>query len=109
MLLDINNSYTVAHSPMGTNGNDARRSGTAKYLQKAKQVLGSQMSGRNKISSFNTNIIPVTGYLAGIISCLLEEIDVTEVKMQKFNTMHVEASTWKSTTAFRTQVVNLCP
>lgn len=60
---------------------DAQRLATAKYLQKVRRVLRSQLNGRNKIHK-------VIRYPPEIIKRPQEEIDATDVKTQKLLTMH---------------------
>ncbi|TWW73339.1 hypothetical protein D4764_15G0007330 [Takifugu flavidus] len=73
------------------NGNHeeaARRSATAKYLQRLRQVLKSQLNGKHKIQTINTYTLPVIRYPAGIIPWPLEEIQATDIKTRKLLTMH---------------------
>ncbi|TWW76590.1 hypothetical protein D4764_13G0012520 [Takifugu flavidus] len=72
------------------NGNHeeaARRSATAKYLQRLRQVLKSQLNGKDKIQAINTYALPVIRYPAGIIPWPLEEIQATDIKTRNLLTM----------------------
>ena len=44
------------------------KSATAKYLQRGRKVLKSQMNRKNNIHPINTDALPVIKYLTGIIS-----------------------------------------
>ncbi|KAF7644151.1 hypothetical protein LDENG_00226810 [Lucifuga dentata] len=88
-IADIQDSYKYLGIPQanGSHDEEARRSGTAKYLQRVRQVL-SQLDGRNKIQVINMYALPVIRYPAGIISWAQEEMDATDVKTRKLLTMH---------------------
>ncbi|KAF7665887.1 hypothetical protein LDENG_00129970, partial [Lucifuga dentata] len=58
----------------GSHDEEARRSATAKCLQRVRQVLRSQLNGRNKIQAINMHALPVIRYPAGIISWPQEEM-----------------------------------
>ncbi|KAF7656211.1 hypothetical protein LDENG_00045200 [Lucifuga dentata] len=60
-ITDIQDSYKYLGIPQanGSHDEDARRSATAKYLQRVRQVLRSQLSGRNKIQVINMYALPV--------------------------------------------------
>ncbi|KAF7650746.1 hypothetical protein LDENG_00121320 [Lucifuga dentata] len=81
-IADIQDSYKYLGIPQdnGSHDEDARRSATAKYLQRVRQVLRSQLNGRNKIQAINMYALPVIRYPAGIISWPQEEMDDTDVK-----------------------------
>ena len=64
------------------------RSATARYLQRMRQVLKSQLNGKNNIQAINTYSLPVIRYPAGIISWPLEEMQAANVKTRKLLTMH---------------------
>ena len=87
---DVQDSYKYLGIPQA-NGNHkkaAQRSTTAKYLQRVRQVLKSQLNGKNKIQAINTYALPVIRYPAGIISWSLKEMQDTDVKTRKLLTMH---------------------
>ena len=63
-------------------------SATAKFLQRVRQVLKSQLNGKNKIPGINTYALPVIIYPAGIISWPLREMQATDFKTRKLLTMH---------------------
>ena len=74
-IVDVQDSYKYLGNPQA-NGNHeetARKSARAKYLQRVRQVLMSQLSGKNKIQALNTYAIPVIRYLTGIISWPLRD------------------------------------
>ena len=66
----------------------ARKTATAKYLQRVRQVLKRQLNGKNKIQAINTYALPVIRYPAGIINWPKEEIEATDIKTRKLLTMH---------------------
>lgn len=81
---DIQDSYKYLVIPQA-NGNpheDAMRPATAKFLQRVRQTLRSQLN-RNKSQAINMYALPVNRYLAGIVSWPHEEIDVTDVNTRK--------------------------
>ncbi|TWW67382.1 hypothetical protein D4764_02G0004230 [Takifugu flavidus] len=89
-ITDVQDSYKYLGIPQA-NGNHeeaARRSATAKYLQRLRQVLKSQLNGKHKIQAINTYALPVIRYPAGIIPWPLEEIQATDIKTRKLLTMH---------------------
>lgn len=73
-----------------------RNTATAKYLQRVRQVLRSQLNGRNRVLAINSYTQPVIRYPAGIIiswkiiSWPKEEILTTDVTTRKLLTMHGE-------------------
>ncbi|KAF7644738.1 hypothetical protein LDENG_00216610, partial [Lucifuga dentata] len=89
-IADIQDSYKYLGIPQanGSHDEEARRSTTAKYLQRVRQVLRSLLNGRNKINAINMYALPVIRYPAGIISWLQQEMDATDVKTGKLLTMH---------------------
>ncbi|KAF7656846.1 hypothetical protein LDENG_00035490, partial [Lucifuga dentata] len=90
-IADIKDSYKYLGIPQANRSHDeeARGSTTAKYLQRrVRQVLRSQLNGRNKIQAINMYALPVIRYPAGIISWPQEEMDTTDVKTRKLLTMH---------------------
>ncbi|TWW74442.1 Rho GTPase-activating protein 26 GTPase regulator associated with focal adhesion kinase [Takifugu flavidus] len=89
-ITDVQDSYKYLGIPQA-NGNQeeaARRSATAKYLQRLRQVLKSQLNGKHKIQAINTYALPIIRYPAGIIPWPLEEIQATDIKTRKLLTMH---------------------
>ncbi|MHC5954160.1 hypothetical protein ACYTX9_09610, partial [Streptococcus pyogenes] len=73
------------------NGNHeevARKAATTKYLQRVRQVLRSQLNGKNKIRAINTYALPVIRYPAGVIGWPEEEIEANDIKTRKLLTMH---------------------
>ncbi|TWW57466.1 Transforming growth factor beta receptor type 3 [Takifugu flavidus] len=89
-ITDVQDSYKYLGIPQA-NGNHeeaARRSATAKYLQRLRQVLKSQLNGKHKIQAINTYALPVIRYPAGIIPWPQEEIQATDIKTRKLLTMH---------------------
>ena len=66
----------------------AKRSATAKYLQRVRQVLKSQLNGKNNIQAINTYALPVIRYPTGVISWPLEEMQAAGVNSRKLLTMH---------------------
>ncbi|TWW77705.1 hypothetical protein D4764_12G0010950 [Takifugu flavidus] len=89
-ITGVQDSYKYLGIPQA-NGNHeeaARRSATAKYLQRLRQVLKSQLNGKHKIQAINTYALPVIRYPAGIIPWPLEEIQATDIKTRKLLTMH---------------------
>ncbi|WP_175564860.1 hypothetical protein, partial [Escherichia coli] len=89
-IADVEGSYKYLGIPQA-NGNQeeaARKAATAKYLQRVRQVLRSQLNGKNKVQAINTYALPVIRYPAGIISWPKEDIEATDVKTRKLFTMH---------------------
>ncbi len=89
-IADVQDSYKYLGVPQA-NGNHeeaARKTATAKYLQRVRQVLKSQLNGKNKIRAINTYALPVIRYPAGIINWPKEEIEATDIKTRKLLTMH---------------------
>ncbi|KAI3356768.1 hypothetical protein L3Q82_003449 [Scortum barcoo] len=89
-IADIEDSYKYLGIPQA-NGNleeVARKSATAKYLQRVRQVLRSKLNGNNKVHAINTYALPVIRYPAGIISWSKEEIEATNIQTRKLLTMH---------------------
>uniref|UniRef100_A0A669EZW7 Reverse transcriptase domain-containing protein n=1 Tax=Oreochromis niloticus TaxID=8128 RepID=A0A669EZW7_ORENI len=89
-IADIEDSYKYLGIPQA-NGNHeeaARKAATTKYLQRVRQVLRSQLNGKNKIRAINTYALPVIRYPAGVIGWPKEEIEATDIKTRKLLTMH---------------------
>lgn len=64
----------LSHRQMG---NAAMKATTIKCLQKVRQILRSQLNGKNgknKIQAIDTHALPVIRYPADIISCPKDEI-----------------------------------
>ncbi len=88
-IADVHDSYKYLGITQA-NGNHeeaARKSATAKYLHRVRQILKSQLNGRNKVQGINTYALPVIRCPAGIISCPKEEEEVTDIKTRKLLTM----------------------
>ncbi len=86
-IADVQDSYKYLGIPQA-NGNHeeaARKSATAKYLHRVRQVLKSCLNGRDKI---NNHALPVIRYPTGSISWPKEEIEATEVKTRKLLTRY---------------------
>ena len=86
----IQDSYKYLGIPQ-TNGNHekaARKSATAKYLQRVRQVLRSHLNVKNKVQAINTYALLVTRYPAGIINWSKEETEATDVKTRTLLTMN---------------------
>lgn len=89
-VTDIPDSFKYLGIPQA-NGNHkeaARRSATAKYLQRVRQVLRSQLNGKNKIQAVNTYALPVVRYPAGIIRWSRKDIKATGIRTRKHLTMY---------------------
>ncbi|KAL4008504.1 hypothetical protein ACER0C_002356 [Sarotherodon galilaeus] len=89
-IADIEDSYKYLGIPQ-VNGNHeeaARKAATTKYLQRVRQVLRSQLNGKNKIRVINTYALTVIRYPAGVIGWPKEEIEATDIKTRKLLTMH---------------------
>lgn len=89
-IADVEDSYKYLGIPQA-NGNleeATRKAATAKYLQRVRQVLRSQLNGKNKVQAINSYALPVIRYPAGIVSWPKEEIQTTDVKTRKLLTMH---------------------
>ncbi|KAI3374267.1 hypothetical protein L3Q82_006114 [Scortum barcoo] len=89
-IADIEDSYRYFEIPQA-NGNleeVGRKSGLAKYLKRVRQVLRSQLNGKNKVCATNTYALPVIRYPTGIISWPKEEIEATDIKTRKLLPMH---------------------
>uniref|UniRef100_A0A3B5PPD0 Reverse transcriptase domain-containing protein n=1 Tax=Xiphophorus maculatus TaxID=8083 RepID=A0A3B5PPD0_XIPMA len=89
-IADIEDSYKYLGIPQANGNLDevTRKGATAKYLQRIRQVLRSQLNGKNKIRAINSYALPVIRYPAGIISWPKEEIKATDIKTRKLLTMH---------------------
>uniref|UniRef100_A0A087X323 Uncharacterized protein n=1 Tax=Poecilia formosa TaxID=48698 RepID=A0A087X323_POEFO len=88
-IADIEDSYKYLGIPQ-VNGNlneVTRKVAIAKYLQRIRQVLRSQLNGKNKIRAINSYTLPEIRDSAGITSWPMEEINTTDVK-RKLLTMH---------------------
>ncbi|TDH12783.1 hypothetical protein EPR50_G00051580 [Perca flavescens] len=89
-IADVQDSYKYLGIPQA-NGNHeeaASQSATDKYLPRVRQVLKSQLNGKNKVRAINKFALPVIRYPAGIITWPKEEIEATDIKTRKFFTMH---------------------
>ena len=64
-----------------------RKIATSKYHQRLRQILKSQLNGKNKIQAINTYALPVIRYPAGIMSWAKEEMEAADVKTRKLLTM----------------------
>ncbi|XP_055359272.1 5,10-methenyltetrahydrofolate synthetase (5-formyltetrahydrofolate cyclo-ligase) isoform X2 [Betta splendens] len=83
-IADIEDSYKYLGIPQ-VNGNleqATKKAATAKYLQRVRQVLRSQLNAKNKSRVINSYVLPVIRYPAGIIRWPKEEIQTTNVKTQ---------------------------
>jgi len=58
----------------------ARKSATIKYQQRVREVLKSQLNGRDKVRAINTYALPVIRYPAGIIIWPKDEIEAADIK-----------------------------
>jgi hypothetical protein len=58
------------------------------YVKRIKNILSSELSGRNKIISINTLAVPVVRYSAGIIKWTRHEIQELDRKTRKLLTIH---------------------
>uniref|UniRef100_A0A096LTJ7 Reverse transcriptase domain-containing protein n=1 Tax=Poecilia formosa TaxID=48698 RepID=A0A096LTJ7_POEFO len=85
-IADIEDSYKYLGIPQANGNLDEviRKGATAKYLQRMRQVLRSQLNGKNKIHAINCYSLPP----AGIIRWSKEEIKTTNVKTSKLLTIH---------------------
>ena len=57
------------------------------YLQRVRQVLKSQLNGKNKVRVINAYALPVIRYPTGIINWPKKEIEATDIKTRKFLTI----------------------
>ena len=89
-IADIQTSYKYLGIPQshGNHDEEARRTATSKYHQRVRQVLKSQLNGKNKIQAINTYALPVIRYPAGIVSWTKEEMEAADVKTRKLFTIH---------------------
>ena len=67
-IVDVQHSRFLEFLQANGNEKAAWRSITDKYLQRVRQVLESQLNGKNKIQAINTYELPVIRYPAGIVS-----------------------------------------
>ena len=88
-IADIHTSYKYLDIPQSHRNHDeeARKTATSKYHQRARQILRSQLNGKNKIQAINTYALPVITYPAGTVSWTKEELDAADVT-RKLLTMH---------------------
>ncbi len=89
-MADVQHSYKYLGIPQA-NGNHmeaARKSATAKYLHRARQVLKGQLNGINKVRAINTCALPVIRYPLVITGWPKEGIITTDIKTRKLPTMH---------------------
>ncbi|KAJ0055988.1 hypothetical protein NL108_017219 [Boleophthalmus pectinirostris] len=79
---DVEDSYKYLGIPQANGSLEevTRKAAMAKYLQRVRQVLRSQLNGKNKAQAINSYALPVIRYPAGIISWPKEEIQTTDVK-----------------------------
>ena len=87
---DVQDSYKylgIAQS-YGTHDEEARKAATSKYLKRVRQVLKSQLNGRNKIRAINSYAIPVIRYPAAVVTWPSGEMDAADIKTRKLLTMH---------------------
>ncbi|TWW59399.1 hypothetical protein D4764_06G0009290 [Takifugu flavidus] len=112
-ITDVQDSYKYLGIPQA-NGNHeeaARRSATAIYLQRLRQVLKSQLNGKHKIQAINTYALPEIRYPSGIIPWPLEEIQATDIKTRKLLTMHggFHPKSSEETTSLREYIKKMAP
>ena len=89
-ITHVQDNYKYLGIPQA-NGNHeeaARKSATAKYLRRVRQVLRSQLNNPNTIRAINTYALPDIRYPAGIITWPKEKIEATNNKTRKLLTMH---------------------
>ena len=53
-----------------------------------RQVLKSQLNGKNKIRAINSYTVPVIRYPAAVVTWPTEEMDAADIKTRKLFTMH---------------------
>uniref|UniRef100_A0A8C4WGB1 Reverse transcriptase domain-containing protein n=1 Tax=Gopherus evgoodei TaxID=1825980 RepID=A0A8C4WGB1_9SAUR len=89
-IADIQTNYKYLGVPQshGNHDEEARKSATSKYHQRIRQVLKSQLSGKNKIHAINRYALLVIRYPAGIVSWPKEDMEAADVKTRKLLTMH---------------------
>uniref|UniRef100_A0A096ME63 Uncharacterized protein n=1 Tax=Poecilia formosa TaxID=48698 RepID=A0A096ME63_POEFO len=89
-IADVEHSYKYLGIPQANGKLDevTRKGATAKYLQQIRQILRSQLNGKNKIRAINSYGLPVIRYPAGITTWPMEEIKTTDGKTRKLLTMH---------------------
>lgn len=71
----------------GNHEGAARKTATTIYMQMVRQVLRSQLDGKNKIWAINTYALLIISYSAGIISWPEEEIEASDIKARNVLTM----------------------
>lgn len=86
----IADSYNYLGIPQADKNKDTitRSLATAKYIQRVRWLLKSQLNGRNKIQAINICTLPTIRYPAGVMSWPQEETDVTDVKTWKLLAVH---------------------
>lgn len=80
---DVEDSYKY-HRQMEI----TKESLSAKYLQRARQVLRSLLNGKNMVWAINTFAMLIIRYPAGIICWPKEEIKARDMKKRKLLPMH---------------------
>ncbi|XP_055368940.1 uncharacterized protein LOC129604854 [Betta splendens] len=84
----LRNGATISHLLYMDDIQLYAKSERDKYLQRVRQVLRSQLNGKNKSQAINSYALPVIRYPAGIIRWPKEEIQTTDVKTRKLLTMN---------------------
>ena len=82
-IADVQDSYKYLGIPQA-NGNleeAARKSATAKYLHRVRQVLKSWLNGKKEEQDTDTYALPVIRYPPGIINWPKKEIKATDIKV----------------------------
>lgn len=78
----------ICYKPHGNHNEKARKTETSKYYQNIRQVLKSQLNGKNKIQTMNTYDLSVIRYPADIVSWPKQDMEAAIVKIQKLFTMY---------------------
>lgn len=79
-IADIEDSYPLAQR---NNEDIARKAGNGRSLQPVRQVLRSQLNGKNNLQAISTYALLVIKYSTGIINWLKEEIEATDIRTKK--------------------------
>ena len=68
-MSDVQNSYRYLGIPQANHNYEeaSRKLTIAKYLKRVRQILESQLNGKNKVQAIKTHILPVIRYLAHIL------------------------------------------
>lgn len=82
-IAKVQDNKQIPPGPAGYHEEAARKSATAKYLHRVRQVLKSQLNRKNKIRAINTYALPVIRHTAGITNCPKEEIEATDIMTRK--------------------------